>query len=414
MFPAIPAAIQRALRKFVPQHKGNFQAWQAENREDRYWVPRARVRKEVKASPVWGVGASQLNRMLNHWKEQAPLDYFKGADGILCMEAPAGAWGVESLVTRVGHPHYILSSVLYDRPSCSVLLLTDDPNSDVAIGAVAQALRDPARRAKSVFVLTCSRKQFVEQFPAWARKEGSLSSSALVKDLQQHVGWDYNYKQHLTPLDLASIEVAKTLSVPDLLSEFFSRGDCTMTGLYQALSFHGLYSLGFPFTATADVCVDPQPAIIPGLNLFVGAQHHMHPAFLRDKQGIVSAGAFQFNATLRDQFPDIAIHEVRLPDDNKTSCFAELAAAVDFAVAILQKGGTVFVHCQRGISRGPTLAAAVLMSLKKLSAETALLLVREARPVTFPSKRLQADLLAWEFRVLGTRETFTFPLNEKR
>ena len=72
---------------------------------------------------------------------------------------------------------------------------------------------------------------------------------------------------------------------------------------------------------------------------------------------------------------------------------------VGYAVAAIEAGGIVLVHCHMGINRGPSLAYAVLLALGWGPLE-ALDAIRDARPVSFIA--YADDALRWHHLRTGT------------
>jgi len=62
--------------------------------------------------------------------------------------------------------------------------------------------------------------------------------------------------------------------------------------------------------------------------------------------------------------------------------FAETSAFISKAI---ESGGTVLVHCIRGVSRSATIVAAYLMTALKMSADEAVDKIREQRPIARPN-----------------------------
>ena len=70
-------------------------------------------------------------------------------------------------------------------------------------------------------------------------------------------------------------------------------------------------------------------------------------------------------------------------------------------------GRATLVHCEEGISRGPTAVAAYLMWADKLDLAAALRLIRRMRSVVMPKAVLRMDLQRWEFQQLGVQRTMS-------
>jgi len=106
----------------------------------------------------------------------------------------------------------------------------------------------------------------------------------------------------------------------------------------------------------------------------------------------------QASVNLRVEYDDVAAgvafpEHLRLPTvDGEAPTLAHLASGVAFIRRVVAKGGGVYVHCQSGVGRAPTLAAAYLVSTGCELAE-ALGCVRQARPF-MALTTAQADQLA--------------------
>ncbi|KAJ9113613.1 hypothetical protein QFC22_005921 [Naganishia vaughanmartiniae] len=61
----------------------------------------------------------------------------------------------------------------------------------------------------------------------------------------------------------------------------------------------------------------------------------------------------------------------------------------------VQKKGAVLVHCQAGMSRSATVVAAYLMKTLNISPDDAVEMIREKRPVVYPSETFRAQLELW-------------------
>ena len=77
-----------------------------------------------------------------------------------------------------------------------------------------------------------------------------------------------------------------------------------------------------------------------------------------------------------------------------------LGAGVEFIASALASGGTVLVHCHRGISRSATLAIAYLVRQTQTPAEQVFEQMRPKRRVIDPNLGYWVCLKTWERRVL--------------
>lgn len=79
---------------------------------------------------------------------------------------------------------------------------------------------------------------------------------------------------------------------------------------------------------------------------------------------------------------------VEIPLNRYDRVVAVIGGCLDAAVPVL-------LHCQAGLNRAPTLAAAVLCRRRGLSVETALAAVQRARPAARPTPEQLRSLLSW-------------------
>lgn len=95
--------------------------------------------------------------------------------------------------------------------------------------------------------------------------------------------------------------------------------------------------------------------------------------------------------------------------DNHAPTLEHLKKGVEFIRAEIERGGQVYVHCWEGVGRGPTMAAAYLVSTG-LTPSEAWARIKAARPFIRPSvpQLQQIDRLAEQYRSGDTR-----PLSEK-
>jgi len=76
---------------------------------------------------------------------------------------------------------------------------------------------------------------------------------------------------------------------------------------------------------------------------------------------------------------------------------------VDFIRAALREGGTVLVHCHRGISRSCTLVMAHLIEAEQRSAESVFEVIRAKRRICDPNLGYWCCIQEWERLVLSPR-----------
>lgn len=87
--------------------------------------------------------------------------------------------------------------------------------------------------------------------------------------------------------------------------------------------------------------------------------------------------------------------KLNLQDTAREDISAAFYDSLDFMHSALSSGGTVFVHCQHGVSRSATIVIAYLMWRDGLSYDDALDLVRLARPTINPNIGFACALLQW-------------------
>ncbi len=95
--------------------------------------------------------------------------------------------------------------------------------------------------------------------------------------------------------------------------------------------------------------------------------------------------------------------------DNHAPTLEDLKKGVEFIRAEIERGGQVYVHCWEGVGRGPTMAAAYLVSTG-LTPSEAWARIKAARPFIRPTvpQLQQIDRLAEHYRSGDAR-----PLSEK-
>jgi predicted protein tyrosine phosphatase len=118
--------------------------------------------------------------------------------------------------------------------------------------------------------------------------------------------------------------------------------------------------------------------------LHVGGQYLRRGWQLLEQRGVTAV------INMRSEFDDRAAgiapaHYLHLPTiDNTAPSYAHLRAGVEFIERELAHGGRVYVHCEAGVGRAPTMAAAFLTSRGATPAE-AWSLLRLRRPIIRPT-----------------------------
>jgi hypothetical protein len=93
---------------------------------------------------------------------------------------------------------------------------------------------------------------------------------------------------------------------------------------------------------------------------------------------------------------DFQYYNIKLRDHSGQDIARYFYNVFDFIERARRRGGKVFVHCVKGISRSPTMAIAYLMWYKRISMLKALELVRLARPAVDPNTGFIFQLNEWE------------------
>lgn len=102
----------------------------------------------------------------------------------------------------------------------------------------------------------------------------------------------------------------------------------------------------------------------------------------------------------------IGVPDLQIPVDNITHHFLDLLdlpespleEKLSEACAFIQNGlslsgGSVFVHCNAGVSRAPTIVVGYLVKCRGMSPEDALQLVKEKRPCARPNEGFRKALV---------------------
>lgn len=117
-----------------------------------------------------------------------------------------------------------------------------------------------------------------------------------------------------------------------------------------------------------------------------------------------------FSSPQRDHLPlqpFPRMHWVVWVDDHRRCRPTMMRVCRDVAPLLarwIRDGSRVLVHCQMGISRSCTAAAAILMWLERLSVVEALRRVVAARPITEPNRDFLALLFELESRVFSSSQ----------
>lgn len=122
-------------------------------------------------------------------------------------------------------------------------------------------------------------------------------------------------------------------------------------------------------------------------HLIIGGQPKRHVwkrIFAGGVKGVVNLRD-EYNYELKVKFGDVKY--LYLPTiDNEAPAAHYLADGVNFIQEIIRDGGKVYIHCWEGLGRGPTMAAAYLISTG-MTTEQALSEIRKVRPFIRPTKK---------------------------
>lgn len=133
--------------------------------------------------------------------------------------------------------------------------------------------------------------------------------------------------------------------------------------------------------------------------LFVGGQFRPEQWPMLHALGVRAVLSLQ--AEREDRFaglPPAMALRLHVPDFTPPT-LEQLAAGVAFIEAAHGGGLPVFVHCHAGVGRAPIMAAAHLVSSRRLGHRVALAQVRAARPIIGPNRSQVARLREYEERV---------------
>ncbi|KAF1324044.1 Mitogen-activated protein kinase phosphatase 1, partial [Globisporangium splendens] len=151
----------------------------------------------------------------------------------------------------------------------------------------------------------------------------------------------------------------------------------------------------------SDVCLrrNDQAAVCSRVTdfLYVGGA-----AAAKDRDALLRLGITHIlncaaNVVAPDFFPqDFLYYNLRLRDHSSQDIARHFYNVFDFIEKARRRGGRIFVHCVKGISRSPTMAIAYLMWYKRIGMYKALDFIRQARPVVDPNAGFIFQLTEWE------------------
>lgn len=128
-------------------------------------------------------------------------------------------------------------------------------------------------------------------------------------------------------------------------------------------------------------------------NLYVGGQYKQS-AYKKFKKWNVTGIVNMRQSTPKPAPEGFTILQLKTPDWNPPK-IEDLQKGVDFMNQQKTNGGGNYVHCRQGEGRGPTMAAAYLIS-EGLTAEEAISAIKKSRPSARPNKSQIQRLIEWQ------------------
>ena len=104
--------------------------------------------------------------------------------------------------------------------------------------------------------------------------------------------------------------------------------------------------------------------------------------------------------------PGLAYHTLHLYDSPNESLAPVLYGALDYIEHAIECGGSVFVHCQQGVSRSSSIVIAYLMYKRRLLFSAAHKFVKDRRGIAEPNAGFICALLAFHERLTKARRTY--------
>lgn len=149
--------------------------------------------------------------------------------------------------------------------------------------------------------------------------------------------------------------------------------------------------------------VDPTPdlqvAEIITSSLYLGSQDVTQDQNLLREYCITHIISLGVPVPLPSQLPNLEysfLPVLDLPDENLESLLHRALPLID---KIVCRGGCVYVHCNAGVSRAPTVIIAYLMAHRGLTFTEASSLVKEKRPASQPNAGFELQLLEFEAKL---------------
>ncbi|KAL4798864.1 protein-tyrosine phosphatase-like protein [Aspergillus venezuelensis] len=136
---------------------------------------------------------------------------------------------------------------------------------------------------------------------------------------------------------------------------------------------------------------------VPGHDIYIGGIFA-----LRNKAALSRANITHILSVLRLQpsdetFQDYQHHRIEVDDLEDENLLEHFSSAIKFIQSALDSGGSVLVHCAMGKSRSATICIAYLLHHQRsaLTPQSALALLREARPLCEPNSGFMEQLVAY-------------------
>lgn len=150
----------------------------------------------------------------------------------------------------------------------------------------------------------------------------------------------------------------------------------------RGLRYAGLWTSDLVFRLVAGASPLRFSRILPGLH--VGGQYLAHGWDLLAERGVTAV--INMRIEFDDRQAGIApARYLHLPTvDNTAPSISHLRRGVEFIRREVAEGGSVYVHCEAGVGRAPTMAAAYL-SAEGMASDTAWHFLRRHRPFIRPT-----------------------------
>lgn len=148
-----------------------------------------------------------------------------------------------------------------------------------------------------------------------------------------------------------------------------------------------------------DTTPDLQVAEIIPLSLYLGSQDVTQDVDILRMLGITHILSIGVPAQALSQLPEMSycfLPALDLPDEDIDPLLQRALPVIDEAIS---RGGCIFVHCNAGISRAPTVVVAFLMAFKGFSFCDAMSLVNQKRPSSRPNPGFVKQLIALESKI---------------